>query len=42
LNISARNWRVFDSHNLKLRIGEKSQSAKPGPVRMFRPAFPKA
>src|SRR3984885_14890795 len=41
LNISARNWRVFDSRNLKLRISEKSQSARPGPVKIFRPAFPK-
>ena len=39
LNISARNWRVFDSPNLKLRISEKSQSARPGPSEYFVPRF---
>src|ERR1035438_4895823 len=32
LNISARNWRVFDSHNLKFRISEKSQSEQQNEV----------
>ena len=41
LNISARNWRFLVSVSLKLRMMEKSQSATPGPVRIFRPAFPK-
>src|SRR6266567_8798918 len=42
LNISARNSMALDSEIRKRRSSEKSQSASPGPRRMFRPALPKA
>src|ERR1700676_369235 len=44
LNISTRNWTLKVSDilcTLKFLNTEKSRLVMPGPVRMFRPAFPR-
>src|ERR1700730_10001841 len=41
LKHSARNWRLFSSVKWKSLITEKSTSATPGPINVFRPKLPK-